>query len=885
MKKNTKKYAMGGDTNPLVNTLLGMIPQGANLLSAATTKPTYSPGSNNQFGWGNVISSALAGGIGPQSLISGALAGVGELIRDNKRDKTTVYGSPGQYAMGGPIDPLWEAVKPTSKNLRKPVNVAPYVPTVREHRREDVYRVHSSPQQSYIEEYINSPIYARNLSQIQPSSSVTSYKNNVSARLKRNKILESDNMSVENSAFSEGEQTALIGRNQKGSKYKYDSTMLHELSHSTGLDGNNLDAQDSFISAGLLKHYGIDSHDRKPQEYKADVDAVRYMMYKQGIYNPSQQEFKREYLEKAKNNKTISNDAIFQRLINNSQSEEAVIRALKDLADNSENGIQTARYGGHLDGQGFAYGGDMQLNRNSFKVDAPANQTDVKYYPQFNAKLDNNEVVDATRQIVYSDKLTNPRTGNTYAKDAEGIERMKGEAQKKVTRHKDRFAEGSVSLLDQMGKALYSSQEVQATAKGHRPAPQGHVHGGPLDPISMARESTFVIQPPLRSMHTTQAHPVNLSNRTAEELQGLIDINRANAYKTMGLSNSEQPISRYTKPAPIVRERAYGGPIDPNWRFGPINQGLTSNEWFDWGVRGMPNGPDRNNIRMTLPEVVINGHRPSSRGASPKIPSTATQPINGQPYSDDGFRFYAGKDQDPTKPAIAYELPNAGTTAFGLPESLSNRVLTSNRSTDLKLPSNAVVASSATNTGNNTNGFTTGDYLQMGSALASFAPLLEGPKRETPYMDNTQITKNAYDVQPQLYQSNRSYRNAVNSIDTQSPNTRRALQNALLSQKLNNDNQVIEQYQNMNNQANTEYENRLSNQRRYNIGQQTYTDDLNTRNQAAWNTSLDNAFRSVANFGSALNQRQEGRDVMALYKETYSDVYDRIMNALTKKNG
>lgn len=548
MKKNTKKYAMGGDTNPIVNTLLGMIPQGANLISAVNTKPTYSPGGDNQFGWGNVLSSALAGGIGPQSLISGALAGVGELIRDNKRDKTTVYGSPGQYAMGG----------------------------------------------------------------------------------------------------------------------------------------------------------------------------------------------------------------------------------------------------------------DMKLNKNSFKVDAPANQTDVKYYPQFNAKLDNNEVVDATRQIVYSNKLTNPRTGNTYAKDAEGIERMKGEAQKKVTRHKDRFAEGSVSLLDQMGKALYSSQEVQATAKGHRPAPQGHAHGGP---------------------------------------------------------------------------------IDPNWRFGPINQGLTSNEWFDWGVRGMPNGPDRNNIRMTLPEVVINGHRPSSRGASPKIPSTATQPINRQPYSDDGFRFYAGKDQDPTKPAIAYELPNAGTTAFGLPESLANRVLSSNRTTDLNLPSNPAVATGATNTGNNTNGFTTGDYLQMGSALASFAPLLEGAKRETPYMDNTQITKNGYDVRPQLYQSNRSYRNAVNSIDTQSPNTRRALQNALLSQKLNNDNQVIEQYQNMNNQANTEYENRLSNQRRYNIGQQTYTDDLNTRNQAAWNTSLDNAFRSVANFGSALNQRQEGKDVMALYKETYSDVYDRIMNALTKKNG
>ena len=45
--------------------------------------------------------------------------------------------------------------------------------------------------------------------------------------------------------------------------------------------------------------YDLD-HDNRPSELKADIDALRYQLYRQGIYDPGTQDFTREHLEKAK---------------------------------------------------------------------------------------------------------------------------------------------------------------------------------------------------------------------------------------------------------------------------------------------------------------------------------------------------------------------------------------------------------------------------------------------------------------------------------------------------------------------------------------------------------------------------------------------------------
>jgi hypothetical protein len=623
----------------------------------------------------------------------------------------------------------------------------------------------------------------------------------------------------------------------------------------------------------------------------------------------------------------------------------------------------------------YASGGDMSLNNQAFKVNAPANQTDVKYYPEFDVKLDNNEVVDASRKIVYSDDIKNPTTGNSFATDAAKLEYKKGLSQKKVERYKDPFASNTIEALDRMGRDLYSKQEVLATVMGKRnnqgATIQKAAMGGPLDPIPMAQESTRVNPLPMQGFDIPVPIDPMFKNRPQGYLDEMMKINRqqAEAYFKDKPPVTGTPRTTFNS---RYRERQYGGPIDPDpnrpWmnkpgmkdlyydpytgstmsrrkdgkyfpysgefqgqqffsptevqqhlkQYPPLS--LTSNEWQNVSEPGMYNNPDSRvptriqptttnaypNMRTATPPPTygqdnitpnqflnLRGNPTAPTATSPRpagrnrpsnaVQSSPTGPVNTTPYADDGFRFNETMG-NPSRIDLFDPLPNAGATTSGLPESLVNRAVTSQnprqpltvdqitRSTIAGAPQDASAGRSM---------FTTGDYIQMAASAASFAPLLQGPQRETPYLDNTQITKQAFDVNPQLYQSGRSYRNAVNGIDTQSPNLRRALQNSLYAQKLNNDNQVVQQYQGMNNQAQQQYEANISNQRRYNIGQTVMTNDLNRRNEGAYNTSLDNAFRTVSNFGKGMNEKQQGQDVMNLFRTQYSDVYDRIIKALT----
>lgn len=182
--------------------------------------------------------------------------------------------------------------------------------------------------------------------------------------------------------------------------------------------------------------------------------------------------------------------------------------------------------------------------------------------------------------------------------------------------------------------------------------------------------------------------------------------------------------------------------------------------------------------------------------------------------------------------------------------------------------------------GDESTGLTAGDYLQLAEVGSKFFQTLRGPEREAQMMDNTRITKNSYDVRPQLYQSQRSFQNTANSIDSPSVNLRRSLMNNLYAGKLNSDSQIISQYDSMNKQANSQYEDRLSNQRRYNIQSAQYTNNLNAANRAAYDSVVQNAFSSIGNLGEAMNKRKYGYTALNLLKLRYPDVYSGVMNEL-----
>lgn len=123
----------------------------------------------------------------------------------------------------------------------------------------------------------------------------------------------------------------------------------------------------------------------------------------------------------------------------------------------------------------------------------------------------------------------------------------------------------------------------------------------------------------------------------------------------------------------------------------------------------------------------------------------------------------------------------------------------------------------------------------------------------------------------------------MSGVDTGNINLRRSLFGQAYAQKLNTDSQILNQYQQMNNQAQIQYEDRISNRRRFNVGQQTYTDNINAANRAAQDMVTQNALTSVGQFGEDLNRKQYSTDLINLLQLQYPDVYKNVYNQLNAK--
>lgn len=175
---------------------------------------------------------------------------------------------------------------------------------------------------------------------------------------------------------------------------------------------------------------------------------------------------------------------------------------------------------------------------------------------------------------------------------------------------------------------------------------------------------------------------------------------------------------------------------------------------------------------------------------------------------------------------------------------------------------------------------TVGDIFQGVEVGSKFLQLLGGPEVEKPYLDRTQITKQAFDPRQAMYQNQANFQAQSNNLQTSSAPLRRALQNSLYAKKLDADSQVLTQYQQLNNQATTQYQDRLSNRQRYNNQQMNYTDDINARNRGQFMNVTQNAFTSLGNFGEALNTKRQNYDALNILRVMYPDVYGRITNAI-----
>jgi len=179
--------------------------------------------------------------------------------------------------------------------------------------------------------------------------------------------------------------------------------------------------------------------------------------------------------------------------------------------------------------------------------------------------------------------------------------------------------------------------------------------------------------------------------------------------------------------------------------------------------------------------------------------------------------------------------------------------------------------------------WTTGDYFKVAELASKGIGLLRPSEKERPNYDYSRITKQSYDPSKPLNDTNRQFSNFSNSLQAGSLSTRRAMLSALQGQVLNNRNDILANYANLNNQAQVQYEERLSNQNRYNQQEKSRVNTINSQNRAAKDQAVQNMFTSVGQFGEDLNRKRFAEDQINLMSVMYPDIFPAYLKTMKRK--
>lgn len=113
-------------------------------------------------------------------------------------------------------------------------------------------------------------------------------------------------------------------------KYPYQSFIKNDYAKSLA-EGGYLNNYSDFLS-----NKNIESHDEQPSENYADLNSLRYMMYKQGIYDTRKGQMTMEHLKRAMNDPWLKEQYIFKRLLKHFKPED-IIQLNNTIAMNKGN--------------------------------------------------------------------------------------------------------------------------------------------------------------------------------------------------------------------------------------------------------------------------------------------------------------------------------------------------------------------------------------------------------------------------------------------------------------------------------------------------------------------------------------------------------------------
>ena len=117
----------------------------------------------------------------------------------------------------------------------------------------------------------------------------------------------------------------------------YKTIPLHEWSHAADDGGKRMPQSTIDLMLSKMKENSLDIPKDKyyytrPTEYLGRMQPLRYLMQQEGLYDAGAQDFTKELLEKAKQNKTIKNNVHFQDLMKNVNSDEDFIELMNTVA-------------------------------------------------------------------------------------------------------------------------------------------------------------------------------------------------------------------------------------------------------------------------------------------------------------------------------------------------------------------------------------------------------------------------------------------------------------------------------------------------------------------------------------------------------------------------
>lgn len=116
---------------------------------------------------------------------------------------------------------------------------------------------------------------------------------------------------------------------------------------------------------------------------------------------------------------------------------------------------------------GMATGGSMEpISPNAMEVTGAPNQTDgnqINYKGQ-PINVDHGEVIDHSKDIVFSDKLFDPRSGKSFADTVKPMEKLIG----KLSKRPSVLNNNTIAALEKQKQKVFQTQEQVATALGQR---------------------------------------------------------------------------------------------------------------------------------------------------------------------------------------------------------------------------------------------------------------------------------------------------------------------------------------------------------------------------------------------------------------------------------